>query len=157
MRTLLILSLLLSTNAFANLLPAEKSEAVVSDELFSYQWSLFNQGQTYLKERDDIHNIPLKGLTGKDIDWKSFKDKLGTKRPVVAILDTGVNYTHAAFGNCTSPGMPEACRVSAAVEVALNDGALDDNGHGTNVAAIALGVAALPVIYDVVRKKKTTV
>ncbi|MES2526935.1 MAG: S8 family peptidase [Bdellovibrionota bacterium] len=94
MRTLLLLSLFLSTSAFANLLPAEKSEAVVSDELFSYQWSLFNQGQTYLKERDDIHNIPLKGLTGKDIDWKSFKDKLGTKRPVVAILDTGVDLDH---------------------------------------------------------------
>ena len=94
MKTLILLSLIFSANAFANLLPAEKSEPVVSDELFSYQWALFNQGQTYLKEKDDIHNIPLKGLTGKDIDWKSFKDKLGTKRPVVAVLDTGVDLDH---------------------------------------------------------------
>lgn len=94
MKTLIILSLLVSANAFANLLPAERSEAVVSDELFPYQWSLLNQGQTYLKEKDDIHNIPLKGLSGKDIDWKSFKDKLGNKRPVVAVLDTGVDLDH---------------------------------------------------------------
>lgn len=94
MKTLLILCLFLSANAFANLLPAERSEAVVSDELFPYQWSLLNQGQTFLKEKDDIHNIPLKGLSGKDIDWKSFKDKLGKKRPVVAVLDTGVDLNH---------------------------------------------------------------
>lgn len=94
MKTLIILSLLLSGAAHANLLPAERSEAVVSDELFPYQWSLLNQGQTYLKEKDDIHNIPLKGLSGKDIDWKSFKDKLGNKRPVVAVLDTGVDLDH---------------------------------------------------------------
>lgn len=94
MKTLLILSLFLSANSFANLLPAERSEAFVSDELFPYQWSLLNQGQTYLKEKDDIHNIPLKGLSGKDIDWKSFKDKLGNKRPVVAVLDTGVDLNH---------------------------------------------------------------
>ena len=60
----------------------------------------------------------------------------------VAILDSGVNYTHAAFGNCTSPGVPDTCRVSAAADLAPNDSALDANGHGTNVAAIALGVAS---------------
>ncbi len=59
----------------------------------------------------------------------------------VAILDTGADYTNAAFGGCTSPGVPASCRVSAAVEISPNDGALDSNGHGTNVAAIALGVA----------------
>ncbi len=94
MKTFIIGLLFLSFTAQANLLPAENSEAVVSDELFSYQWSLLNQGQTYLKEKDDIHNIPLKGLSGKDIDWKSFKDKLGSKRPVVAILDTGIDLDH---------------------------------------------------------------
>lgn len=94
MKTLLLLWLVISTTAFANLLPPEKSEAIVADELFSYQWSLFNQGQTYLKEKDDIHNIPLKGLSDKDIDWKSFKDKLGSKRPVVAVLDTGIDLDH---------------------------------------------------------------
>lgn len=59
----------------------------------------------------------------------------------IAVLDSGVNYANAAFGSCTSPGMPAACHVSAAVDIALNDGVLDSNGHGTHVAAIALGVA----------------
>lgn len=139
MKKLIALSLLLSVTANANLLPAERSEAVVSDELFSYQWSLLNQGQTYLKERDDIHNIPLKGVTGKDIDWKSFKDKLGDRRPVVAVLDTGVDLDHPDIKdalhrndkgeiigwNFTSgPDTPEA-KIPK-----------DDDGHGSHIAGI---------------------
>lgn len=59
----------------------------------------------------------------------------------VAVLDTGVNYTLAAFGSCSSPGVPVGCRVPFAQDFAPNDNALDANGHGTNVAAIAAGVA----------------
>lgn len=60
----------------------------------------------------------------------------------VAILDTGLDYTRAAFGSCSAPATPAAsCRVAYAQDFAPNDGALDDNGHGTNVAGIALGVA----------------
>ena len=59
----------------------------------------------------------------------------------VAILDTGVNYTLADFGSCTSPGVPSGCKVVVSQDIAPDDGALDDNGHGTNVAAISLGVA----------------
>ena len=60
----------------------------------------------------------------------------------VAILDTGVNYTNAAFGPCTAPGVPaDSCKVVYAQDFAPSDGALDDNGHGTNVAGITLGVA----------------
>jgi uncharacterized repeat protein (TIGR02543 family) len=57
----------------------------------------------------------------------------------VAVLDTGVNYTHAAFGSCSTPG--GNCKVAYAQDFASSDGQLDDNGHGTNVAAIVLGVA----------------
>ncbi len=62
---------------------------------------------------------------------------------VVAVLDTGVNYTGSAFGSCTAPGVPAAtCKVVAAVDVGTDDNSRDDNGHGTNVAAIALSAAA---------------
>ena len=57
----------------------------------------------------------------------------------VAVLDTGVDYTRAAFGSCTAPGGD--CRVVVARDFGGDDNSLDDNGHGTNVAGIVLGVA----------------
>jgi hypothetical protein len=48
----------------------DNARRLVSDELFPYQWGLLNQGQTYYKEKDDIHNIPMTGLQGKDVQWE---------------------------------------------------------------------------------------
>ncbi|HET6440613.1 MAG TPA: S8 family serine peptidase [Anaeromyxobacter sp.] len=58
----------------------------------------------------------------------------------VAVLDTGVDYTRTDFGSCSAPGVP-GCKVAYAQDFAPSDGQLDDNGHGTNVAAIVAGVA----------------
>jgi hypothetical protein len=58
----------------------------------------------------------------------------------VAVLDTGVDFTRSDFGGCESAGA-DGCKVAFAQDFAANDSALDDNGHGTNVAAIVLGVA----------------
>lgn len=63
---------------------------------------------------------------------------LGT---TVAVLDTGVDYTNAAFGSCTAPGVPSGCRVVFAQDFAPDDGSPDEHGHGTNVAGIVAGVA----------------
>jgi len=60
----------------------------------------------------------------------------------VAVLDTGVDYTRAAFGSCTSPG--GACKVAYAHDFAPDDGMLDDPSkgyHGTNVGGVVVGVA----------------
>ncbi|KAF0217463.1 MAG: peptidase S8/S53 subtilisin kexin [Geobacteraceae bacterium] len=59
----------------------------------------------------------------------------------VAVLDTGINYTLAAFGGCSAPGVPASCKVVYAQDFAPNDGSPDDDGHGTNVAGIVAGVA----------------
>ncbi len=69
----------------------------------------------------------------------------------VAVLDSGVDYQHADFGSCTAPGVPATCRVAGAYEMAANDGSLDDDGRGSNVSGIALGVApgARILNYDV--------
>jgi len=58
----------------------------------------------------------------------------------VVVLDTGVNFTHPAFG-CTAPGVPAGCRVRVAQDIAPNDGQLDSNGHGSSVAGIVAAVA----------------
>jgi subtilisin family serine protease len=58
----------------------------------------------------------------------------------VAVLDTGCDYTRSAFGTCSSPGAA-GCKVAYANDFATNDNSRDDNGHGTNVSAIVLGVA----------------
>lgn len=59
----------------------------------------------------------------------------------VAVLDTGVNYNLAAFGNCSAPNVPASCSVVFARDFAPEDGYGDDDGHGTNVSAIIAGVA----------------
>jgi subtilisin family serine protease len=80
-------------------------------------------------------------LIGQPSVAASGKTGAGT---TVAVLDTGVDYTRAAFGFCTSPGVPAGCRVAYSQDFAPNDGQLDDPGvayHGTNVAGIVVGVA----------------
>jgi hypothetical protein len=59
----------------------------------------------------------------------------------VAVLDTGVNYTRSEFGSCTAPGVPAGCRVAVAFDVAANDYALDDIGHGTEVSGVVAATA----------------
>jgi subtilisin family serine protease len=57
----------------------------------------------------------------------------------VAVLDTGTDYKRAPF-NCTAAGAA-GCKVVYAQDFAPDDGALDANGHGTNVSGIVLAVA----------------
>jgi hypothetical protein len=59
----------------------------------------------------------------------------------VAVLDTGLDYTRSDFGSCTAPATPSTCKVAVAYDQAANDGYLDDDGHGTNVAGIVTGIA----------------
>jgi subtilisin family serine protease len=52
---------------------------------------------------------------------------------VVAILDTGIDYTHHDLGGCFGPG----CRVEAGYDFVNQDpDPMDDHGHGTHVAGI---------------------
>ena len=65
----------------------------------------------------------------------------------VAVLDTGVDYTAAAFGSCTAPGVPANCRVAYAKDFRPGDpGAARE--HGSNVAGIVAGVAPGTKIID---------
>jgi cysteine-rich repeat protein len=59
---------------------------------------------------------------------------------VLAVVDTGIDYTHPDLGGCFGPG----CKVRGGYDFVNSDAdPLDDNGHGTHVAAIATGNGAL--------------
>jgi cell wall-associated protease len=140
---------------FLSLVPAKNSEFVVADELFNYQWGLYNQGQTFYKEKDDIHNLPIKGVIGKDIGAKNFLHKSSTKKLVIAVLDSGVDLNHPEIqenlwrnekecgkssdvdndgnklkGDCFGWNFTEAIDSEEAKNPQDND------GHGTHVAGI---------------------
>ena len=78
-------------------------------------------------------SLPLIGRTNTQI--AAYNGAAAT----VAVLDTGVDYSRTEFGGCAAPG--GTCKVVYAQDFAPSDGKFDDNGHGTNVAAIVLGVA----------------
>jgi subtilisin family serine protease len=68
----------------------------------------------------------------------------------IAIIDTGVDYTHPDLGGCLGAG----CKVVGGYDFINNDAdPMDDHGHGTHVAATAasngslLGVAPGAKIY----------
>ncbi len=58
----------------------------------------------------------------------------------VAVLDTGVDFTHSDFGSCASAGAA-GCAVVYAEDFAPDDGEDDAHGHGSNVASIVLSTA----------------
>ncbi|WP_109441062.1 S8 family peptidase [Acinetobacter haemolyticus] len=67
----------------------------------------------------------------------------------VVVIDTGVNYKHSDFG-CTAVNTPSAtCRVVYSFDSAPDDGSLDDDGHGSNVAAIVAKVATKTKIIGI--------
>ncbi len=138
-----------------SLLPAENPIRLVEDELFPFQWGLLNQGQTYLKEKDDIHNLPVKGVPGNDIAWKETMSLKTKKRPIVAILDSGVDINHPELKNSlwknenecgkdasidndnnTLPGDCHGWNFTEAIDSAAAKSVEDKDGHGTHVAGI---------------------
>jgi subtilisin family serine protease len=61
-------------------------------------------------------------------------------RERIAIIDSGVDYTHPDLGGCFGP----SCKVLGGYDFVNNDdNPMDDNGHGTHVAATAAGKGLL--------------
>ena len=88
------------------------------------------------KKMGDVESLPL--IKQPQTVANGF-DGSGTS---VVIADSGLDYHHADFGNCTAVGVPSTCRVIQAFDSAPDDGTLDEgNYHGTNVSGIVANVA----------------
>lgn len=78
-------------------------------------------------------NVPVNGQLGNVSLGQGYS---------VAVLDTGVDYiSKPGFGDCSAGVGMGTCRVAHAADFAPDDSSYDDDGHGTNVAAIILGVS----------------
>jgi cell wall-associated protease len=159
MKKLILFFALSASLAQAQILPVDNSVLLVEDELFAYQWGLLNQGQTLIREKDDIHNLPMKGVKNKDIGWNQLVGNFAERRPIVAVLDSGVDITHPELqgnlwtneaecgkdpkkdndnnklpGDCNGWNFTENLDSDEAKDVT------DMDGHGTHIAGI---IAAL--------------
>ena len=90
-----------------------------------------------------IDSVPL---IGADRVWQldkdgnncilSGKECLTGKGIIISVIDTGVDYTHQDLGGC----LGENCKVVGGYDFINNDNnPMDDEGHGTHVAATAAG------------------
>ncbi|GAH47026.1 unnamed protein product, partial [marine sediment metagenome] len=62
----------------------------------------------------------------------------------IAILDTGIDYTHADLGASTNEGDFPNSKVVGGTDIVNNDAyPMDDEGHGTEVAGVAAGEGVL--------------
>lgn len=112
-----------------------RSSEMPNDPMFGEQWALNNSGADGGKERADIDALTA---------WKS---TVGSEEVVVAVLDSGVDFTHEDLMNnmWTRPANLAAYNDAELGEIndlngyngtdAIKD-PMDDNGHGTHCAGI---------------------
>jgi len=110
-----------------------------SDAFFPHLWGLKNVGQPV--------NGSFPGIPGADIRAaEAWETSLGSGSTVVAVIDTGIDYTHAdlspnmwsapAAFTVTIGGVPITCQAGThgfnAIQRTCNP--MDDHNHGTHVA-----------------------
>ena len=110
-----------------------------TDPYYSRMWSLENTGQAYPTSATEMSN----GTADADIDAEAGWDKdasNGGKNIVVAVIDTGIDYTHEDLGSCTLVEVndqdPLTCPkfVPGYDFVNSDNNPMDGNGHGTHCA-----------------------
>jgi len=118
--------------------------SVPDDPLLDSQWYLNNTGQTYQTSAGTFTN----GTSGADIGWLDSYDaaELPTNEIIIAVIDTGTDYTHQDITNKMWRNVDEIINGIDddfngyvddiyGTDIANGDGnPIDDNGHGTHVA-----------------------
>lgn len=145
--------------------PKKGSTFLRPDELFHYQWGLFNQGQSIKKLIGNTNEVIIKGRPGVDIRWADAiaKVEIGLKRdPIVAVIDMGIDFDHPDLKDHIFKNKFE-CGANGEIVDSEEDKdqnglkgdcmgwnfagrnmyearrASDDNGHGTHVSGIIAG------------------
>jgi subtilisin family serine protease len=106
-----------------------------NDPMFANQWGLNNTGQEGGKEKADIGAL------------KAWAKTTGSRKVIVAVLDTGVDYTHEDLAsNIWHPSENNLERYyddelgtvddENGFDATGEDNPMDDNGHGTHCAGV---------------------
>lgn len=120
--------------------------AAPNDSLYTAQWGLNNLGQVHPVTGGSSGS----GTSDADIDAPEAWDiNVGSSSTVVAVLDTGVDYTHpdlvanrwqnpmeVAGDGVDNDGNGYKDDVYGRDFVNIDSNPMDDNGHGTNVAGV---------------------
>src|SRR3989338_4966858 len=74
-------------------------------------------------------------------NYSNYVLNLTGKNITVAVIDTGIEYTHTAFGNCTLTNVTQGtCRIKGGYDFVNSDNdPMDDHSHGTHVAGTVGG------------------
>jgi cell wall-associated protease len=80
-----------------SIIPNKKSQFLSADNLFHFQWGLFNQEQTVIKNIKSSKNSKVLGVKDIDIGWAKsihlYEQNL-KKNPLVAVIDMGIDLDH---------------------------------------------------------------
>ena len=124
-----------------------QAHGVPNDPYFNVQWALHNTGQSYPIPGNTVES----GLWDADIDCVEAWDiTLGDPNMIIAVIDTGVDYTHQDLQGNLWINIAEQNGVSGqdddgngyiddiyGYDFASDDAdPMDDNGHGTHCAGI---------------------
>jgi hypothetical protein len=130
-RIALILAFAAPVSAAAIINPAKDTVgAPANDPFITYQWPLFNRGQTFMDELDDIHPVEVKLDPKISIGWRNF-DRQMKRDVVIAVVDSGIDDGHAELKGVLQPG--ENFTTKDPVDRRFPD---DDVGHGTHMTGI---------------------
>jgi subtilisin family serine protease len=142
-------------NDFANILNAKRSAKTAMQPEIRREFSLVFNGVAIDAPRealDQIRALPYVKRVVADVPMHALSDSsnltlinapkvwssLGSRGAgvTVAIIDTGIDYTHPALGSGFGPGF----KVKGGWDFVNNDAdPMDDAGHGTHVAGIVAG------------------
>lgn len=109
---------------------AFSKQPVISDKLISDQWHLNNYGQALIRDLTNIKSERVVGRQGFDIgyvEWINKAESKLQKDPVVAVIDTGVDWDHPALKNVIYRNEVECVRDSIPLGVTEEDH--DENGY----------------------------